>query len=131
MKLSMAILIFGLILELVEFNETYKIKSYYSPHPPRRPRWHSLPKHRKHHYHPKRISPQKYHLYEQEPDYHRYSSYQEDMSDHEKPYVIVIQLPKNEKKNYYSYQRKHVTDPLQNNDYLDDADGLKVYQLNN
>lgn len=65
----------------------------------------------------------------------RYASYHEDLvdsSDHDKPFIIVIQLPhKNEKKNYFSYQRKHVIDPLSNNDYIDDSDELKVYQLNN
>jgi len=64
--------VFGLILELVEFNETYKIKpyKYYNPHSWRRPRWHSFPKHGKR-YHPKRIPSQRYHHYEPEPDYHR------------------------------------------------------------
>jgi len=56
-----------------------------------------------------------------------------DTSDnHDKPYIIVIQLPhRNEKKNYRSYQRNHVIEPPRNNDYIDDVDELKVYQLNN
>ncbi|TGZ47356.1 Uncharacterized protein DBV15_00078 [Temnothorax longispinosus] len=138
MQLPMIIVLVGLMLDLVEFNETYKIKSYkyYNPHPWRRLRWHPLPKHRKHHYHSKRMPSQKHHRYEPEPDYHRYASRHEDSvdtSDHDKPYVIVIQLPhNNEKKEYRSYQREHVIDdPTRNNDYIDDADELKVYQLNN
>ncbi|XP_025986102.2 uncharacterized protein LOC105205042 [Solenopsis invicta] len=136
MQLSMVIVLFGLLLDLMEFNETYKIKpyKYYNPHSWRRPRWHSLPKHRKR-YHPKRIPSHKHHHYH-EPEYHRYAPYHEDSvdtSDHDKPYVIVIQLPhKHEKKKYRSYQRKHVVDPPQNNDdYIDDADEVKVYKLNN
>ncbi|KAL0122886.1 hypothetical protein PUN28_007518 [Cardiocondyla obscurior] len=133
MQLPIIIILFGLMLELVEFNETYKIKSYkhYNPYPWRRPHWHPLPKHRKR-YHHKRMPPQKYH-YEPEPERHRYASYHEDSaeaSDHDKPYIIVIQLPnKNEKKNYHSYERKHVIDPPQSSDYIDDAEELKVYQL--
>ncbi|XP_018404900.1 PREDICTED: uncharacterized protein LOC108781440 [Cyphomyrmex costatus] len=126
----MVIVFFGLILELVEFNESYKIKqySYHNPPPWRRPRWHSFPKHRKR-YHSKRILPHKYHLYE--PDYDRYAPYHEDTSDQDKPFVIVIQLPqKNEKKKYDFYQRKHIIDPPQNNDYADDDDEeVKVYQI--
>lgn len=65
----MIIVLFGLMLDLVEFNETYKIKpyKYYNPHSGRRLRWHPLPKHRKR-YRPKRI---KHHHYKPEPDYHR------------------------------------------------------------
>lgn len=63
----------------------------------------------------------------------RYAPYHEDsvdMSEHDKPYVIIIQLPhKNEKKKYHSYQRKHVIDPPRDNDYINDADELKMYQL--
>ncbi|XP_012057881.1 PREDICTED: uncharacterized protein LOC105621015 [Atta cephalotes] len=130
MKLPTVIVFFGLILELVEFNETYKIKpySYYNP-PPWRPRWHSFPKHRKH-YHPKRILANKYHRYE--PDYHRYAPYHEDAvdtSDQDKSFVIVIQLPHKSEKKKYFYQRKHVIDPPQNNDYDDDDDEVKVYKL--
>lgn len=53
-------------------------------------------------------------------------------TDHDtKPYVIIIQLPQaNEKKKYHSYERKDVVESPQNNDYIDDADELKVYQLN-
>ncbi|XP_011875481.1 PREDICTED: uncharacterized protein LOC105566239 [Vollenhovia emeryi] len=133
MQLSMIIVLFALLLELVEFNETYKIKSYkyYNPHPWRRPRWHPLPKHRKR-YHSKSVPSYKYRHYEPEPDYHRYTPYHEETSDSDKPYVIVIQLPqKNGKKNYHSYQRKHVIDTPRDNDYIDDADELKVYQLGN
>ncbi|XP_036140464.1 uncharacterized protein LOC105835805 [Monomorium pharaonis] len=129
MQLPMVIVLFGLLLDLVEFNETYKIKPYryYNSHPWRRPRWHPLPKHRKR-YHPKRIPSHKYHHYESvEPEYHRYAPYHEDSedtSDHDKPYIIVIQFPhKNGKKKYHSSQRKHVTDPPRdNNDYIDDDD---------
>lgn len=54
-----------------------------------------------------------------------------DSSDHGKPYIIIIQLPhKSEKKKHHSYERKDVIDSPRNNDYIDDANELKVYQLN-
>ncbi|KAL6266234.1 hypothetical protein P5V15_003093 [Pogonomyrmex californicus] len=140
MKLYVIIMLIGLMLELVKFSENYKIKAYkyHNPHSWRRPRWHPFPKHRKH-YHSKRGPSQKYHYYEPEQDYHRYAPHHDsvDTSEHDKPYVIVIQLPQRKEfpkkeKEKYPYERLHTIDPPRDADYIDDNDDeLKVYQLNN
>ncbi|RLU21366.1 hypothetical protein DMN91_005739 [Ooceraea biroi] len=123
-----------LILELIKFSESYKpIKPYkfYNPWRPRR--WQSFAKSSKH-YRSKRILPQNHHIFE--PDYERYAPIYEDSVDNteeDKPYVIVIQLPRKKEKNKYQvYQRQHVIDAPQNIDYIDDNDDeLKVYHINN
>ncbi|XP_020279167.1 uncharacterized protein LOC109852426 [Pseudomyrmex gracilis] len=136
MQISMGIVLFGLLLELVKFGETYKMfkpfkpyKHYYSQ-PWRPPRWHSFPKPLKP-YRPKG-RPQKYYFYE--PEYHRYApSYEDTVDSHDtgKPYVIIIQLSQKKENTHRSYKRHHITDdPL--NDYIDnDDDEVKVYQLDN
>lgn len=52
----------------------------------------------------------------------------------DKPYVIVIQLPK-EKNELHSYQRRHrgeLPGCARSDDYIDDDDNeLKTYQLDN
>lgn len=66
----MIVVLFALILDFVEFNETYKfIRPYkfynrHSWHPP----WHPFPKPRKH-YRSKKMRPPKYHPHD--PDYHK------------------------------------------------------------
>ncbi|XP_050447441.1 uncharacterized protein LOC126849541 [Cataglyphis hispanica] len=137
MQLSLIIVLFALILEFVEFSETYKIirpYKFYNRHPWRPPRWHPLPKPRKH-YHSTKKQPPKYHSYE--PDYNRYAPHHEDSADtfdDDKPYVVIIQFPqKNEKKKHRSHQRQHIIDSPRDIDYIDDDDDndeLKVYELN-
>ncbi|GAB1864264.1 hypothetical protein CAJAP_05343 [Camponotus japonicus] len=138
MQLSVIVLFFALILEFVEFNETYKIirpyKFYnrHSWHPPSV--WRPFPKPQRH-YHSKKMRPPKYHSHE--PDYHKYVPHSEDSVDtfnNDKPYVIIIQFPqKKEKKEHQSHQRQHIIDFPRDTDYIedddDDDDELKLYEI--
>ncbi|XP_012219485.1 uncharacterized protein [Linepithema humile] len=134
MKLYVIIGLFGVMLELVEFIETYKIikpYKYYHPQPWRPPRWHPFSKPRKR-YHPKRMPSHKSHY--DHPHYHRYVPYYEDSAEtshDDKPYIIVIQLPsKKEKSKSRSRKREHVINIPRDIDYInDDDDELKVDQL--
>lgn len=71
-QLLAVIVLLGLMLDIVEFNEAYKYvrpHKFYNPPPWRPPQWHPFPKAPKH-YHSKRISPTHKHR-PYEPDYRR------------------------------------------------------------
>ncbi|XP_032674946.1 uncharacterized protein LOC116845868 isoform X2 [Odontomachus brunneus] len=127
MQVSVIVALVVLSLEIVDVSEGYKgvrPYKYYSPRPWRPLRWHPPAKSPKR-YHAKRRPTYKSRPYE--PEHHRYAPHYQDsvdVSDDDKPYVIVIQLPRRkEKLKKRPYQRAHVIKPSEHEreiDYIDD-----------
>ncbi|XP_076754800.1 uncharacterized protein LOC143425684 [Xylocopa sonorina] len=131
-----------LVLEIVETRDSHKLirpYKYYQPRPWRRPRFYAHQKSPKL-YHSKRIPLEDYHS--RRPNYYSYGSEREGLDEaiHNRPYTIVIQLPKGEGKfedNNYAkrkrtYERASLPEHSIKKDYIDDEDDIepKVVKVN-
>ncbi|XP_076643589.1 uncharacterized protein LOC143353870 [Halictus rubicundus] len=127
--------IFVLLLDIIEPGEAYKLtRSYkrYKRRPLHRPRWYTGHGSSKY-YHSRRTPPEDY--YSQRPEYYGSHIGNEDYDGRgeNKPYTIVIQLPKGEDKykynDYLDSKRNFERDPIQvftsESDYIDDDDDIK------
>ncbi|XP_076240075.1 uncharacterized protein LOC143182754 [Calliopsis andreniformis] len=136
------VILIALLLEAIETGETYKLirpYKYYQRRPWRPPRWHKGHRSSKF-YHSKRIPPEDY--YSRGPGYYRYHPVSEDFESHveNKPYTIVIQLPKGEYKyshNDYHRKRNYERDLITRGfatetDYIEDSEDneSKVVNVN-
>ncbi|XP_033325184.1 uncharacterized protein LOC117219825 [Megalopta genalis] len=124
-----------LLLDIIETGEAYKLmRSYkrYKRRPSHRPRWYTGHGSSKY-YHSRRTPPEDY--YSHRPDYYGSHTGNEDYDGRveNKPYTIVIQLPKGEDKygnnDYLDSRRKYGGEPVQvftsESDYIDEEDDIK------
>ncbi|XP_078050822.1 uncharacterized protein LOC144477193 [Augochlora pura] len=125
-----------LLFDIIDTGEAYKLTRSYKRYKRRpsshRPRWYTGHGSSKY-YHSRRTPPEDY--YSHRPDYYGTQAGNEDYDGRveNKPYTIVIQLPKGEDKygynDYLDSRRKYEREPIQvftsDSDYIDEEDDIK------
>ncbi|CAL7951449.1 unnamed protein product [Xylocopa violacea] len=125
------VLLLALVLEIIETGDSYKLirpYKYYQPRPWRWPRFYAHQKSSKLYHSKRRIPPEDYHS--RRPNYYSYGFGRENLDGavQNRPYTIVIQLPKGEGKfeddNYAKRKRTFPGHSIQK-DYIEDEDDIE------